>query len=120
MEGIKQVNAVAFFIKDEEGKLLEAGTIGFKKLHSAIQIEVKVLKQEAARDMFETMPPGGIAIVDKMTDGRIELISGEMDDTIPYSSITTAIDVLREKFDVPIIDVHASKFIAVKPNPKQS
>lgn len=120
MEGVTKINACAFFIKDEEGKIREAGIVGFEKLHGAIMIEIKVYKEEARRKMVETCPPGGIAIVDKMTDGRIELLASEMDDSVPFSSITTAIDILREQFDVPIIKVPETKTIAIRPNPAKS
>lgn len=120
MDNATQINACAFFVKDEKGQIREAGIVAFEKLHSAIKIEIKVFKDDVREKMVRTCPPGGIAIVDKMTDGRLELLTSEMDDSIPFSSITTAIDVLREKFDVPIIDVPKTKTIAIRPNPAKS
>lgn len=120
MEGVTKINACAFFIKDDEGQIRKAGIVAFERLHYSIKIEIKVFKEEARKQMVEDCPPGGIAIVDKMTDGRIELLAGEMDDSVPFSSITTAIDILREQFDVPIIDVPKTKTIAIRPNPAKS
>lgn len=120
MKEATKINACAFFVKDDEGQIREAGIAAFEKLHSAIKIEIRVFKEDAREKMVRDCPPGGTAIVDKMTDGRIELIASEMDDSIPFSSITSVIDVLREKFDVPIIDVPKPKTIAIRPNPAKS
>lgn len=120
MEEATKINACAFFVKDDEGQIREAGIVAFKRLHSAIQIEIKVFKDEAREKMVQSCPPGGIAIVDKMTDGRLELLASDMDDAVPFSAITSVIDVLREKFDVPIIDVPKTKTIAIRPNPAKS
>lgn len=120
MEGVTKINACAFFIKDEEGNIREAGILAFKKIRSAIQINVKVIKDEAREKMVQSCPPGGTAIVDKMTDGKIELLASEMDDSIPFSAITAAIDHIREKFDVPIIKAPRTKTIAIQPNPAKS
>lgn len=87
MDNATQINACAFFIKDEEGQIREAGIVAFDRLRSAI---------------------------------KIELLASEMDDSVPFSSITTAIDVLREQFDVPIIKVPKTKTIAIRPNPAKS
>lgn len=120
MDNATQINACAFFIKDEEGQIREAGIVAFDRLRSAIKIEIKVFKENAREKMVQACPPGGIAIVDKMTDGRIELLAGEMDDSVPFSVITSVIDVLRDRFDVPIIDVPKTKTIAIRPNPAKS
>lgn len=120
MDNATQINACAFFIKDDEGQIREAGIVVFERLRSAIKIEIKVFKEDAREKMVRTCPPGGIAIVDKMTDGRIELLASEMDDSVPFNSITTAIDILRERFDVPIIKVPKTKTIAIRPNPAKS
>lgn len=114
------LNAAAFFIKDEEGNIRDGGVMEFKRLRSAVQITCKVFKAEALQQMVRTRPPGGFVIVDKITDGRIELLAGEMDDSIPFASITTAIDTLRDRFDVPVIDVPKTTIVAVRPNPAKS
>ena len=118
MEDMKRINACAFVIRDEEGAIQEAGIVAFKKLHNAIGVELKTFKKEAAEKMVRSSPPGGYKIIDAFTDGRIELVTSDMDDDIPYSAITSAIDFLREKFDVPVIEV--PKTIAITPNPARS
>lgn len=120
MEDLKRINACAFVIRDEAGTLLEAGIVAFKKLHAAVQFELKTFKKEAAEKMVRTCPPGGYKIIDAFTNGRIEILTVEMDDDIPYSAITSAIDFLREKFDVPVIEVPKTKTIAITPNPARS
>lgn len=114
------LNAAAFFIKDEEGNIREGGTMEFKRLRGAIQITCKVMKADAVQKMVRTRPPGGIVIVDEFTAGKIELLAGEMDDSIPFASITTAIETLRDRFDVPVIDVPKTTIVAVRPNPAKS
>lgn len=126
MDNATQINACAFFIKDEEGQIREAGIVAFERLRSAIKIEIKVFKEDAREKMVRTCPPGGIAIVDKMTDGLIELVTADMDVSIPYCALTDAIDNLRQHFKVPIspeCKAEAAKMraiIPVKPNPAKS
>lgn len=115
------INAAAFFIRNEEGKLLKAGTIQFERLsQSSVKTEIHVYKEEPARRMAESCPPGGTLIRDRISGGLIELVTAEMDVSIPYSALTDAIDILRERFDVPIIKVPKTKTIAIRPNPAKS
>ena len=120
MDNATQINACAFFVKDDEGQIREAGIVAFERLHSSIKTEIKIFKEKARKQMVESCPPGGTAIVDKITDGRIELLASEMDASVPFSAITSVIDVLRDRFDVPIIDVPKTKTIAIRPNPAKS
>lgn len=120
MEGVTKINACAFFIKDEEGTIQEAGIVLFKNLRASVGVELRTFKKDARQEMVRTLPPGGTSIIDKTSGGRIELIASDMDDSIPFSAILSTIDVLREKFDIPIIKVSKTKTIAVKPNPARS
>lgn len=121
------INAAAFFIRNEEGKLLEAGTIQFERLsQSSVKTEIHVYKEEPARRMAESCPPGGTLIRDRISGGLIELVTAEMDVSIPYCALTDAIDNLRQHFKVPIspeCKAEAAKMraiIPVKPNPAKS
>lgn len=121
------INAAAFFIRNEEGKLLEGGTIQFERLsRSSVKTEIHVYKKETARRMAESCPPGGTLIRDRMSGGLIELVTAEMDMSIPYRALTDAIDNLREHFKVPLspeCKAEAAKMRAmlpVKPNPAKS
>lgn len=124
----KTVNAAGFFIRNEAGKVTDAGFIIFERRdHQAIQTTIKILKDEAVTDMVKTMPPGGYYVTDRMSN-RIELVTAEMDASIPFCAVTDAIEDLREHFDVPLSAecvaeakrIQARKTIAVQPNPAKS
>lgn len=115
------INAVGFFVYDENRNLLEGGTASFHKLRNAIVVTIRILRQDAAKNMLESCPPGGYWIIDAFSNGRIEIITGEMDNSIPYSAITDLVDTLRERFHVPLIaEPVKSRTIAVTPNPAKS
>lgn len=120
------INAAAFFIRNEEGRLLEAGTIQFERLSRSVKMEIHVYKDEPARRLAESCPPGGTLIRDRMSGGLIELVTAEMDESIPYCALTAAIDTLRDNFNVPLspeCKAEVAKMRAmlpVKPNPTRS
>lgn len=109
------INAAAYFVRDEAGNLQEAGTIKFIRHDNAIEIRVCIMKEDAARKMSETVPPYGYLIVDKMCGGRLQLLTGEMDMSVPYAAITAAIDQIRDRLDLPLVQP-----LPVKPNPVKS
>ena len=124
----KPVNAAGFFIRNEAGKVTDAGFILFERLdHQQIKTTIKVLKDEAVTNMVKTMPPGGYYVTDRMSN-RIELVTAEMDASIPFCAVTDAIEELRDHFNVPLSPecvaeaarLRAQKTIAVKPNPAKS
>lgn len=116
------LNACAFFVFDEAGKLAAGGTAGFKKLNNAVEINIKIFKDEFAVLMYESRPSGvGYTIVDNFTGGRLKLLIGEMDGDIPYQAITSLIDSLRKRFELPLVNGGAKvKGVFVKPNPAKS
>ena len=98
----KKTNAAGFFIRNEAGKVTDAGLIIFERRdHHTVQTTIKVLKDEAATKMVETMPPGGYCITDRMSN-RIELVTAGMDDSIPFGAVTEAIETLRDHFNAPL------------------
>lgn len=126
-------NVAAFFIRDESGKITSAGTIEYKKVIShggpAIETTVKALRENDVDRMINTMPPGGISVVDKMTGGRIELVTANMEDNIPFSAIVESVDRLRDHYNIPLSaecagyadsQRKAAREILVKPNPTKS
>lgn len=122
-------NAAGFFFRNEAGKVTDAGFILFERRDNhTVQTTIKVLNDEAALQMAETMPPGGYYVTDRMSGGRIELVTAEMDASIPYCAVTDAIEDLRDHFAVPLSQeckseaerLIAKKTIAVKPNPTRS
>ena len=116
----KTINAAAFFVFDEAGKLTAGGTAGFKKLNNAVEINIKIFKDEFAARMYETRP-SGYTVVDDFTGGRLKLLTGEMDGDIPYQVITSLIDLLRERFELPLVNRGAKvKGVFMKPNPAKS
>lgn len=117
----KTLNAAAFFVFDEAGKLTAGGAAGFKKLNNAVEINIKIFfKDEFAARMYETRP-AGYTIVDDFTGGRLKLLTGEMDGDIPYQAITSLIDSLRERFELPLVKGGAKvNGVFVKPNPAKS
>lgn len=121
-------NAAGFFIRNEAGKVTDAGLIIFERLdHHTVKATITVLKDEAVTNMVETMPPGGYYITDRMSN-RIELVTADMDASIPFCALTDAIENLRDHFNVPLSTeckeeaerLMARKTIAVKPNPTRS
>lgn len=122
------VNSAGFFIRNEAGKVTDAGFILFERRDNhTVQTTIKVLNDEAVTRMVETMPPGGYYVTDRMSN-RIELVTADMDASIPYCAVTDAIENLREHFNVPLSPeckaeadrLRAQKTIAVKPNPTRS
>lgn len=99
----KTLNAAAFFVFDEAGKLTTGGVVEFKKLTQAVEINIKVFKDEFAVRMYETRPVGGYTIVDDFTGGRLKLLACEMDGDIPFQAVTSLIDSLRERFKLPLV-----------------
>lgn len=121
MEEKRNINAAAFFVFDEAGKLTAGGAVEFKRLSGAVGINIKIFKDEFAARMYETRPIGGYTIVDDFTGGRLKLFTGEMDADIPYQSITSLIDALRERFELPLVKGGEKvKGVFVKPNPAKS
>lgn len=115
------LNAAAFFVFDEAGKLTAGGVVEFKRLSGAVAINIKIFKDEFAARMYETLPRGGYTIVDDFTGGRLKLLTGEMDGDIPYQSITSLVDSLRERFELPLVKGGAKvKGVFMKPNPAKS
>lgn len=128
MSEIKTINATAFIIRDEAGKVTDGGFIQFDRLNpSTVKTTIKVLKDEAVTNMVDTIPPGGYCVTDRMSN-RIELITAEMDASIPFATVTDAIESLRDYFNVQLSPeckaeadrLIAKKTIAVKPNPVKS
>lgn len=114
-------NYAAFFVFDEAGKLTAGGAGEFKRLSGAVEIKFKIFKDEFAARMYETRPRGGYTIVDDFTGGRLKLLTGKMDADIPYQSITSLIDALRERFELPLVKGGEKvKGVFVKPNPAKS
>lgn len=125
----KPVNAAGFFIRNEAGNVTDGGVIIFERCdHRTVQTTIKVFKDKDVTNMLETMPPGGYYVTDRMSSGRIELVSADMDDSIPFGALTEAIEELRDHFNVPLSTeckaeaerLMAKKAIAVKPNPTRS
>lgn len=117
----KTLNVAAFFVFDEAGKMTAGGVVEFKKLNKAVEIKIKVFKEEFAVRMYETRPVGGYTIVDDFTGGRLKLLACEMDGDIPFQAVTSLIDSLREKFELPLVNGGAKvKGVFVKPNPAKS
>lgn len=117
----KTHNVAAFFVFDEAGKLTAGGVVEFKKLTQAVEIKIKVFKDEFAVRMYETRPVGGYTIVDDFTGGRLKLLACEMDGDIPFQAVTSLIDSLRERFKLPLVKGGAKvKGVFVKPNPAKS
>lgn len=117
----KTRNAAAFFVFDEAGKLTAGGVVEFKKLFQAVEVKIKVFKDEFAVRMYETRPVGGYTIVDDFAGGRLKLLTSEMNGDIPYQAITSLIDSLRERFEIPLVNGGAKvKGVFVKPNPAKS
>lgn len=123
------VNSAGFFIRNEAGKVTDAGFILFERRDNhTVQTTIKFLNDEAVTRMVETMPPGGYCVTDKMSGGRIELVTADMDASIPYCAVTDAIENLREHFNVPLSQeckaeadrLMDRKTIAVKPKPTRS
>lgn len=121
--------AAGFFIRNEAGKVTDAGFIQFERRdHHTVQTTIKVLNDEAVTRMIETMPPGGYYVTDRMSAGRIELVTEDMDASIPFCAVTDAIENLRDHFNIPLSQeckaeaerLIAKKAIAVKPNPTRS
>lgn len=121
-------NAAGFFIRNEAGKVTDAGFIIFERRDNhTVQTTIKVLNDEAALQMAETMPPGGYYITDRMSN-RIELVTADMDASIPFCAVTDAIEELRDHFNIPLSQeckaeaerLIAKKAITVKPNPTRS
>lgn len=124
----KETNAAGFFIRNEAGKVTDAAFILFERRDNhTVQTTIKVLNDEAVTRMVETMPPGGYYITDRMSN-RIELVTADMDASIPFCAVTDAIEELRHYFNVPLSPecvaeaarLRAQKTIAVKPNPAKS
>lgn len=114
------LNVAAFFVFDEAGKLTAGGAVEFKRLSGSVAINIKIFKDEFAARMYETRP-AGYTIVDDFTGGRLKLLTGEMDGDIPYQSITSLIDALRERFELPLVKGGEKvKGVFVKPNPAKS
>lgn len=117
----KTLNAAAFFVFDEAGKLTTGGFVEFKKLTQTVEINIKVFKDEFAVRMYETRPVGGYTIVDDFTGGRLKLLACEMDGDIPFQAVTYLIDSLRERFKLPpVVEGVEVKGVFVKPNPAKS
>jgi len=107
----KTINAATFFVFDEAGKLTAGGAVKFKRLHEAVEINIKVFKDEFAVRMYEIRPVGGYTIVDDFTGGRLKLLTGDMDWGIPYRTITSLIDSLRERFELPLVNPSSTEKI---------
>lgn len=125
----ESTNAAGFFIRNEAGEVTDAGFIQFERRdHHSVQTTIMVLKDEAVTNMVKTMPPGGYYVTDRMSGGRIELVTADMDASIPFCVVTDAIENLRGHFDVPLSQeckaeadrLRSQKTIAVKPNPTRS
>jgi len=115
MKEQETINAAAYFVRDDAGNLQKAGTIKFIRRKNAIEIEVRLMNEDAARKMSETVPPGGYLIVDRMCGGRLQLLTGDMDMSVPYAAITSLIDQIRERLELPLVQP-----LPVKPNPTKS
>lgn len=117
----KTLNVAAFFVFDEAGKLTAGGAVEFKRLSGDVGIKIKVFKDEFAARMYETRPVGGYTIVDDFTGGRLKLLACEMDGDIPFQAVTSLIDSLRERFELPLVKGGAKvQGVFVKPNPAKS
>ena len=118
----KTLNAAAFFVFDEAGKLAAGGTAGFKKLNNAVEINIKIFKDEFAVLMYESRPSGvGYTIVDNFTGGRLKLLTSVMYDDIPYSAVTSLMESLRKHFKLPlVVEGVEVRGVFVKPNPAKS
>ena len=117
----KTLNVAAFFVFDEAGKLTAGGAVKFKRLSGAVEIKITVFTDEVAALMYEIRPVGGYTLVDDFTGGRLKLLTGEMDADIPYQSITSLIDSLRERYELPLVKGDAkAQGVFVKPNPAKS
>lgn len=126
------VNACGFFIRNDSGKVTDAGIITFKRIVTSsgtkIEATVRINKDENVAPFLASIPPGGYGVTDKMS-GRIELVFSTMDDSIPFRAVTDIIDVLRDRFNLPLTPEcqaevkeleSAQSIIPVKPNPTRS
>ena len=115
------LNACAFFVFDEAGNLTDGGAADLNPLNNAVEVKIKIFKKDAAVKMYNSRPSGGFTIVDGFTGGRLKLLTGDMDEGIPYQAITFLIKSLRERFDLPPVNGGAKvKGVFVKPNPAKS
>lgn len=117
---MKDKEKALFYIKDEQGNKVKAGIIAAEDMGAAVSLDISVIKEAVLDDIISGQPAGGYIITDGFSGGRIEVVTGDMN--INYKAITGAIDAIRARFKLPLVDEppQVRKAIAVKPNPTRS
>ncbi len=117
---MKRKELALFYIKDEQGNKVNAGTIALEDLGGGIAVDISVFKETVLDDIISSQPAGGYIITDGFSGGRIEVVTSDMN--INYKALTGAIDAIRARFNIPLVaePQQARKAIAVKPNPTRS
>lgn len=117
---MKDKKLALFYIKDEQGNKVKAGVIVVKELGDGVTLDISVFKETLLDDIISSQPAGGYIITDGFSGGRIEVVTGDMN--INFKAITGAIDVIRDRFKLPLVaePPQIRKAIAVKPNPTRS